>query len=308
MDIRTYDVNKRLNHTDDHPSMKGFDVIEFHLNAYNGKAKGTEILLKAGLYADSMDKVLLEVNGKYFTNRGFVARSNLYNMNYFAKLGISYRLIEVCFIDNVEDMNVFDSSFDSYITDIANAIKATYTKPVMLVAGHGAGDPGAGGNGREEATEVRRIVNAVYSKLVEDNTQPQPQPTPTPLPTPVPSEIKVGDTIRIEAPYNKYIADDVQTKYGIVQIRENVLAGGQSSFAWDDNGIPEQCVDLTNSNGVKRADSDRVHPRTNDYFVFNTHFKVIKRAIVNGKPYLQLDFNGKSKYRFWVIEQRCQKV
>ncbi|WP_139243117.1 N-acetylmuramoyl-L-alanine amidase, partial [Enterococcus termitis] len=36
---------------------------------------------------------------------------------------------------------------------------------ILLIAGHGAGDPGAIGNGTSEAVETRRVVNALVSPL-----------------------------------------------------------------------------------------------------------------------------------------------
>lgn len=123
-----------------------------------------------------------------------------------------------------------------------------------------------------------------------------------------PSSVNIGDTVSIITPYKRYIADDVQTKYGIVQIRENVLAGGVNAFDWQDNGIPEECVDLTDNEGYKRSDSDYTHPKKGDYFNFPKSFTVIKRVTNRDKVYLQLDFNNNQKYRFWVIEERCKKV
>lgn len=111
------------------------------------------------------------------------------------------------------------------------------------------------------------------------------------------SKVKIG----LMNGAKKWIADDVQVKYGIYQIRENVNAGGTNAFDWKDNGIPEACVDLVDSNGNKRADSDRVHCKKGDKFVFAKTFTVKQIANDNGKTYYLLDYDGNANHRFWVV-------
>ncbi len=124
------------------------------------------------------------------------------------------------------------------------------------------------------------------------------------------SKFKVGDKVKIEtiSPYKYYVADDVQVKYGIYQVRENENAGGVNAFDWKDNGIPEACIDLTDSNGVKRADSDRVHAKKGDKFVFAKIFTIVSTAIDNNRRYYLLDFDGNANHRFWVVENYLHLV
>lgn len=119
-----------------------------------------------------------------------------------------------------------------------------------------------------------------------------------------PTEINVGSKVKIStiSPYKYYIADDVQIKYGIYQIRENLNAGGEKAFDWKDNGIPEACVDLVHSDGSKRIDSDKVHIKKGDKFVFAKTFTVKKVTCDNNRKYFLLDFDGNANHRFWVIE------
>ena len=108
------------------------------------------------------------------------------------------------------------------------------------------------------------------------------------------------------SPYKYWVADDVQIKYGIYQIREDVNAG--NDFDWRDNGIPEACVDLVHSDGRKRSDSDFVHAQKGDKFVFAKTFTVKKIAYDNNRKYFLLDFDGNSDHRFWVIEDYLRLV
>lgn len=145
-----------------------------------------------------------------------------------------------------------------------------------------------------------RFLNMISAKL-KNNTQ---------IPVPSINKFVVGSKVKINTiiPYKYYVADDVQIKYGIYQIRENINAGGKDAFSWKDNGIPEACVDLVNNSGVKRADSDKTHAKKGDKFVFAKTFIVKKKTVNNGKNYLLLDFDNNSNHRFWVIEDNCYLV
>lgn len=123
VDLYVYDQSKDLYRTKEWSKFtKNDEVIELHMNAYNGKALGTETLIHSSLSADGMDSGINAALEKYFTKRGIKKRSDLGNMNNFKALGISYRLVEFCFIDNASDMKIFTSKFDAIMTDTANAI------------------------------------------------------------------------------------------------------------------------------------------------------------------------------------------
>ena len=90
---------------------KGYEsVTELHFNSFNGQAQGTEVLIKEGFTPDSLDTALKNVLEKYFKTRGFKFVDWLYNANVMANTGISYRLIEVCFIDNNADMAIYEKN------------------------------------------------------------------------------------------------------------------------------------------------------------------------------------------------------
>ena len=142
-----------------------------------------------------------------------------------------------------------------------------------------------------------------FLKMISDKLEDKPTPQPTPS-----NKIEVGSKVKITtmSPYKYWVADDVQVKYGIYQIREDVNAG--NDFEWKDNGIPEACVDLVHSDGRKRSDSDRVHAKKGDKFVFAKTFIVKKIAYDNNRKYFLLDFDGNADHRFWVIEDYLRLV
>ena len=129
---------------------------------------------------------------------------------------------------------------------------------------------------------------------------------------PVSKSIKVGDKVKITtmSPYKYWIADDVQKQFGIYQVREDVNAGGTKWFDWKDNGIPEECIDLVHSDGNKRSDSDKVHAKKGDKFVFAKTFKVIDKGVYvqNNKTYYLVDYKGNKNYAFWVVGDFLKKV
>ena len=103
---------------------KGYEsVTELHFNSFNGQAQGTEVLIKDGFKPDSIDTGLKNVLEKYFKARGFKFVDWLYNANVMANTGISYRLIEVCFIDNNTDMTIYEKNKDAIARELMEVIE-----------------------------------------------------------------------------------------------------------------------------------------------------------------------------------------
>ncbi len=87
--------------------------VSIHFNAYNGQAHGTEVFTWGGEQLPEATRVLNDLVGLGYTNRGIKDGSNLYVIrNTKAKA----MLIECCFCDNREDMNKYDAE------KMANAI------------------------------------------------------------------------------------------------------------------------------------------------------------------------------------------
>ena len=114
-------------------------VTELHFNSFNGQVQGTEVLIKEGFKPDNLDTALKNVLEKYFKARGFKFVDWLYNANVMANTGISYRLIEVCFIDNNADM-------------------AIYEKNKHVIA--------------------RELMKVIEGREISENPKPTPKPTP----------------------------------------------------------------------------------------------------------------------------------
>lgn len=103
---------------------KGYDsVTELHFNSFNVQAYGTEVLIKDGFTPDKTDTALKNVLEKYFKPRGFKFVDWLYNANVMAQTGISYRLMEICFIDNNADMAIFEKNKQAIARELMEAIE-----------------------------------------------------------------------------------------------------------------------------------------------------------------------------------------
>ena len=81
--------------------------VSIHFNSSNGQGNGTEVLYKTSngsKWATKVQKSI--VKGCGFKDRGIKKRDNLYYLNNTKNVAI---LIEVCFVDNKNDVNKYNS-------------------------------------------------------------------------------------------------------------------------------------------------------------------------------------------------------
>ena len=168
---------------------KGYEsVTELHFNSFNTQAYGTEVLIKDGFTPDKTDTDLKNVLEKYFKARGFKYVDWLYNANVMAKAGISYRLIEICFIDNNNDMAIFEKNKNSIARELVEAIEGRkivekpkpIPKPTSTAKTETTGTNGLGieqlatntvngkyGNGEERKKKLGKLYNSVQTVINE---------------------------------------------------------------------------------------------------------------------------------------------
>ena len=106
-------------------------VLEIHFNALSasaadGKIKGVECYIPVGAESDSVETAICKaVASVGLTNRGL----KTYNWAVISKArqsGIRAALLEVCFIDDPDDMAVYNSKFQAIVDAIAGAIATSY--------------------------------------------------------------------------------------------------------------------------------------------------------------------------------------
>ena len=164
---------------------KGYEsVTELHFNSFNGQAQGTEVLIKEGFTHDSLDTGLKNVLEKYFKSRGFKFVYWLYNANVMENTGISYRLIEICFIDNNADMAIFEKNKHVIARELMEAIEerkiTVKPKPTSTVKTQTTGTNGLGieqlatntvngkyGNGDERKKKLGKLYESVQIVINE---------------------------------------------------------------------------------------------------------------------------------------------
>lgn len=102
---------------------KGTMVLELHMDAAGGSARGAHVIIKDGFSADAFDSALAKNLAAIFPGRSsvIVKRSDLANANRAARRGINYRLAEVGFIDNITDRTIFNDRLDEVARAILSA-------------------------------------------------------------------------------------------------------------------------------------------------------------------------------------------
>lgn len=112
-------------------NFKKYDyVVEHHFNAAvddrtgDGKTTGTEILIHTTEKGYSVENAILKrIEALGFRNRGVKTRNNLQNMNLCkGNQGVSYALIETCFIDDKDDMKLYEQKKEAIAEAIADGI------------------------------------------------------------------------------------------------------------------------------------------------------------------------------------------
>ena len=182
-DKNVYDFKDIVSISKDYES-----VTELHFNSFNGQAQGTEVLIKDGFKPDSLDTGLKNVLEKYFKARGFKFVDWLYNANAMANTGISYRLIEVCFIDNNADMVIYEKNKHVIARELMEVIERRKIsenpkptpKPTSTVKAETAGTNGLGieqlatntvngayGNGEERKKKLGKLYDSVQIVINE---------------------------------------------------------------------------------------------------------------------------------------------
>ena len=98
-----------------------FNFLFCCFNSFNGSAKGTEIYTTRIEKAKTVEQKIMDKMSKYFSVRG-VKETN-FNVIYSAKkAGVSSALLEVCFIDNANDINTYQANKDGICQAICDGV------------------------------------------------------------------------------------------------------------------------------------------------------------------------------------------
>lgn len=112
-------------------NFKKYDyVFEIHFNAAaydrsgDGKTTGTEILVHPNEKKVTVEEnILKRIEALGFRNRGVKVRYNLQNMNIIkGNQNVSYALLETCFIDDKDDMALYEKKKEAVAYAVAEGI------------------------------------------------------------------------------------------------------------------------------------------------------------------------------------------
>lgn len=123
-----YNANAELSEGASKANSNNVDLfVSLHMNAFNGSANGTEVLIAPGSSVkDKAQAILNNLCNFGFYNRGVKETSKLYEMRAIKAPNI---LIEVCFIDSQKDINIFSPlSWEDIATAIADGLVGTKKK------------------------------------------------------------------------------------------------------------------------------------------------------------------------------------
>lgn len=150
---------------------KGYDyVLEVHFNAFkadsgDGKTKGTEIYVTTSEKGVGVEMAIVGNIAKLgLTNRG-VKRKDYSVISTVKSQGVSAALLEVCFIDDKDDMNIYLSKKNEIIDAIVEGIVAGFgltskTEPAKSEA-------------QKPSTWAADAFNKATEKGILDGTNPQ---------------------------------------------------------------------------------------------------------------------------------------
>lgn len=93
----------------------GAQLVELHMDSAVSSARGGHVIIWGGYGPDEYDNALAAFLREFFPGRSslIVPRYDLANVNRAANRGISYRLVENCFISNWDDLNKFNNNLDT---------------------------------------------------------------------------------------------------------------------------------------------------------------------------------------------------
>lgn len=145
-------------------------VIEFHLNAAandphgNGKTTGSEIWVHTNEKTVGAEQAILKNLEKLgFKNRGVKRSSGLAVLKNVHKQGVSHALIETCFIDDKDDVDLYKAKKQAVAQAIADGVAEGFGKTVVHTptTQHKEEKPMT----REQFEQFYNLVNPMYKTI-----------------------------------------------------------------------------------------------------------------------------------------------
>ena len=119
--------------------LSGVDyALEFHLNAAakdyvgDGRTTGTEIWIHTSEKSDGVEQAILRrMAALGFRNRGVKRSGSFAVQRHCTRRGVSHALIETCFVDDKDDMTLYQAKFIDLARAIADGVAEGFGKAVV---------------------------------------------------------------------------------------------------------------------------------------------------------------------------------
>lgn len=156
------------------------EVIEFHMDgAGNTQARGGHVIIATGFNPDDLDNRLKDAIKKQIgiwmgRPTGFSYRDDLQNLNVAKRRGISYRLLELGFITNIEDRTKAIGDMDTLAILLAEAISgktiANGSNVQSNAIAQGHAEPAKSGLSYRSHIQTSGWLGYVYSGVTSGTT------------------------------------------------------------------------------------------------------------------------------------------
>jgi len=146
------------------------DVIELHLD-WAPRASGGHVIVHKTRSADKVDKAIRDVINNFVGLRGangLSFRSDLNNLNVFARRNIPYRLVELGFINNADDMQKIRDNINDYAEAMVKAITGGEVEIAEQVS-KPTPTPSKPKQVTGKVADIQRKLNAMGFNIAVDN-------------------------------------------------------------------------------------------------------------------------------------------
>ena len=121
--VEVYPFSKNAVKSRDVVNYRAEQALEIHFNSFSDpNSNGTETLIHNSYKPDKIDKKIQEVSAIFWRDRKIKGRSDLYVMNRYKAMGLSFRLLEICFISSEKDMKIYQENKNQFAKDLAEEI------------------------------------------------------------------------------------------------------------------------------------------------------------------------------------------
>lgn len=149
---------------------KDYQIIELHMDDAAPTARGAHVIIYAGTTQDNYDVALAKYLSGLLPGRAdsIVKRNDLANPARAYAMGYGYRLVEIGFISNADDVSIFNNNIDN----IAKGILSCFDIPVIDGVQEKPATPPKPSKPSAKWKAVKEIGTFIPNQYVEASNEP----------------------------------------------------------------------------------------------------------------------------------------